>query len=152
MEPETVDLPSKGDISFEDILKAEKEQQNTVDKWKAWQETRNREYVQVQKIDSSDYLKPEQKLAAWERYLTAVLENNPFSTRDDELRKKAKKRIQYWKGFEGASIQEKPKYSVPSSSSTIIEWDGVYVAYANGIVRHTNTGLEWKVGPDRNMT
>jgi len=30
--------------------------------------------------------------------------------------------------------------------------DGVYVAYANGIVRDTKTGLEWKVGPDRNMT
>ena len=28
--------------------------------------------------------------------------------------------------------------------------DGVYVAYANGIVRDTKTGLEWKVGPDKN--
>ncbi|MBC8178362.1 MAG: DUF1566 domain-containing protein [Deltaproteobacteria bacterium] len=28
--------------------------------------------------------------------------------------------------------------------------DGVYVAYANGIVKDTNTGLEWKAGPDRN--
>jgi hypothetical protein len=27
--------------------------------------------------------------------------------------------------------------------------DGVYVAYANGIVRDTKTGLEWKVGPDK---
>jgi TolB-like protein len=29
--------------------------------------------------------------------------------------------------------------------------DGVYVAYANGVVRDTSTGLEWKVGPDRDM-
>jgi len=29
--------------------------------------------------------------------------------------------------------------------------DGQYIAYANGIVRDTNTGLEWKVGPNRNM-
>ena len=28
--------------------------------------------------------------------------------------------------------------------------DGVYVAYANGIVRDTKTGLEWKAGPDKN--
>ena len=27
--------------------------------------------------------------------------------------------------------------------------DGVYVAYANGIVRDTKTGLEWKAGPDK---
>ena len=30
--------------------------------------------------------------------------------------------------------------------------DGVYVAYANGIVRDTKTGLEWKVGPDKDTT
>ena len=28
--------------------------------------------------------------------------------------------------------------------------DGVYVTYANGIVRDTKTGLEWKAGPDKN--
>jgi hypothetical protein len=28
--------------------------------------------------------------------------------------------------------------------------DGVYVAYANGIVWDTKTGLEWKTGPDKN--
>jgi hypothetical protein len=27
--------------------------------------------------------------------------------------------------------------------------DGVYVAYANGIVKDTKTGLEWVVGPDK---
>jgi len=27
--------------------------------------------------------------------------------------------------------------------------DGVYVAYANGIVKDTKTGLEWAVGPDK---
>jgi len=40
----------------------------------------------------------------------------------------------------------------PSSSSyNICRRDGVYVAYANGNVRDTRTGLEWKVGPDRAM-
>jgi hypothetical protein len=30
--------------------------------------------------------------------------------------------------------------------------DGVYIAYANGIVKDTKTGLEWVVGPDGSMT
>ena len=30
-----------------------------------------------------------------------------------------------------------------------INREGIYVAYANGIVKDTNTGLEWKVGPDK---
>jgi len=47
-----------------------------------------------------------------------------------------------------ASLPQKSSYSQPSSStSKVIERDGVYVAYANGIVKDTNTGLEWKVGP-----
>ena len=35
------------------------------------------------------------------------------------------------------------------ATSNVIERDGVYAAYANGIVRDTKTGLEWKAGPDK---
>ena len=53
---------------------------------------------------------------------------------------------------EVASVPQKPSYSRPSSTSNVIERDGVYVAYANGIVKDTNKGLEWKVGPDKDTT
>jgi hypothetical protein len=50
-----------------------------------------------------------------------------------------------------ASIQPTATNTRPSSSiSNKIKRDGQYVAYANGIVKDTNTGLEWKVGPDKN--
>ena len=52
--------------------------------------------------------------------------------------------------IEVASLPQKPSYSRPSSStSNVIERDGIYVAYANGIVKDTKTGLEWKAGPDK---
>ena len=51
------------------------------------------------------------------------------------------------------SIQPATTYTLPSSStSNVMERDGIYVAYANGIVKDTKTGLEWKVGPDKNTT
>ena len=50
------------------------------------------------------------------------------------------------------SLPQKPSYSRSSSTSDVIERDGVYVAYANGIVKNTKTGLEWKVGPDKDTT
>ena len=53
--------------------------------------------------------------------------------------------------IETASLPQKPSYSRPSSTSAIINRDGIYVAYASGIVKDTNTGLEWLAGPDRNM-
>ncbi|MBW2707839.1 MAG: caspase family protein [Deltaproteobacteria bacterium] len=52
-----------------------------------------------------------------------------------------------------ASIKQTPKHStpvMPSSKGRILGRDGIYVAYAGGIVKDTNTGLEWKVGPNRN--
>ena len=52
---------------------------------------------------------------------------------------------------ETASLPQKPSYSRPSSTSNVIGRDGTYIAYANGIVKDTNTGLEWKVGPDKDM-
>ena len=49
-----------------------------------------------------------------------------------------------------ASIQSTTNHTRPTSStSDVIKRDGIYVAYANGIVKDTNTGLGWKAGPDR---
>ncbi|HIJ36420.1 MAG TPA: DUF1566 domain-containing protein [Deltaproteobacteria bacterium] len=48
-----------------------------------------------------------------------------------------------------ASVPQKPSYTQPSSKSNVVERDGIYVAYANEIVKDTKTGLEWKVGPDK---
>ena len=52
--------------------------------------------------------------------------------------------------IEVASVPSKPSSSHPASStSNVIKPDDQYVAYANGIVKDTNTGLEWKAGPDK---
>jgi len=54
---------------------------------------------------------------------------------------------------EVASVPPNPSYTRPlSSTSNIIKRDGIYVAYANGIVKDTKTGLEWITGPDRSTT
>jgi len=149
---EKVPLPSGEGVSFDDILKAEQEKKQAMERWSAWQAAKEKEYAQVQEIDRSDYLTPEQKKAAWERFLSTVADNNPFSEKDEELRGKAEERLRYWKGYKVASVPSTPKRPVSSSSgSNLTDRDGVYAAYANGVVRDTSTGLEWKAGPDKNM-
>ncbi len=37
------------------------------------------------------------KIAAWEQFITTFSANNPYSTRDEELRNMAQERIQFWK-------------------------------------------------------
>jgi len=52
--------------------------------------------------------------------------------------------------FTVEAVSSSPRAS--SSTSNVIKRDGIYVAYANGIVKDTKTGLEWKVGPDKETT
>jgi hypothetical protein len=54
---------------------------------------------------------------------------------------------------ETATLPEKPVQPVgPSSTLEEAGRDGLYVAHANGIVSDTGTGLEWVVGPDKDMS
>ena len=51
--------------------------------------------------------------------------------------------------IEVANVPKSSSYPQPASTSNVIERDGVYETYANGIVKDMRTGLEWKVGPDK---
>lgn len=44
------------------------------------------------------------------------------------------------------------RYSANGASIGEIKRDGIFVLYGNGIVRNMNTGVEWKVGPDKDTT
>jgi hypothetical protein len=60
------------------------------------------------------------------------------------------KRLEFRLELLQASNKTSPTDTSPASSTSgVIERDGIYVAYANGIVKDTNTGLEWLVGPDK---
>jgi len=115
-------------------------------------------------MDGSEY-----KQTPWEStslrgdfYFTTKGKDNRFSEEQASLARERrefeqakleferKRKESQRKQIEVASVPQKPSYSRPSSStSNITNRDGIYVAYANGIVRDTNTGLEWKAGPDK---
>ncbi len=42
--------------------------------------------------------------------------------------------------------------SLSTANANIMKRDGIYIVYANGIVKDTGTGLEWFAGPDKNIT
>ena len=50
---------------------------------------------------------------------------------------------------EVAGSPKNPSYSLPSSTSSMTERSGLFEIYANGIVKDTKSGLEWKTGPDK---
>lgn len=48
--------------------------------------------------------------------------------------------------------RERLKIEAEARFANVVQRDGVYVAYADGVVRDTSTGLEWMVGLNRNTT
>jgi hypothetical protein len=107
----------------------------------------------------------EVKLAQFQASIQPTATNNRFSQKQARLERvlqeleqaeaelEKKQRESQNQRVEVASIPQKPSHSRPSSSSSnVIKRDGIYVAYANGVVKDTSTGLEWKVGPDEPTT
>jgi hypothetical protein len=206
---------------IKDYDKVIEEREANKNKWDSWQKRLETDLAKVERYDKSGALNEKEKADAWSGLLASYSADNPYSVKDDELRKKAAERGLYWKGYKesgklfvdtaptGAKVRilnigpkfhqgmelrpgryhvetSKPGYETkkmwvqleaednkrlevrleqlqasiqqaaaytrrPSTNSNVIKRDGIYVAYANGIVKDTNTGLQWKVGPDRDM-
>ena len=125
--PGPVVLPQQGGASFDDIIRASETQRQAESKWSTWQNARNAEYAQVQKIDGDAYLKPDQKKQAWERFLSAVSQNNPHSSQDDDMRSRARDRIKYWDGQKTLAMAKIVKK--PSTKDSFINSIGMKFVY-----------------------
>ncbi|MFC1489307.1 DUF1566 domain-containing protein [Thermodesulfobacteriota bacterium] len=96
--------------------------------WGPWQEEREQKYREVLQIDRQDDLTPKQKIAAWEGFFKTLSKNNPHSSRDDKMRLDSRSRIAYWEFVSRFHLSD------------------------NGIVKDSQTGLEWISGPDKDIS
>ena len=210
-------IPDSGGIRDYDKIIQEREANRK--KWNSWQKSMEAALAKVERYDKSSALNAKEKAEAWDGLLASYGADNPYTTKDDEFRKKASERNRYWKGYKESgklSVNARPsnvtikilnigtkfhqgmtlkpgRYHVevskrgyqtkkiwvrldagevktvavsleqlqasiqpaatpirrPSPAPNVIKRDGIYVAYANGIVKDTNTGLEWKAGPNK---
>lgn len=72
----------------------------------------------------------------------------------EQMKAEVEVKNQQEEGIQTASLPQTPGPTPPTHApdASVVARDGQYVAYANGVVRDTKTGLEWKVGPDKTMT
>lgn len=133
-----------GGMSFGYILESAEKSRRVRQQWKRWQKTFDEEYRKVSRIDRSQQATPKEKVAAWEAFLAAHSENNPHSLRDNQLRAQAHARARYWKHVKPAPPT--------GSEQGEIGHDRTFVAYENGVVKDTKTGLEWVAGPDKDTS
>lgn len=121
-------------------------------KWLQWQANMEKDFEKAERYDHSRDLTAREKAEAWASFLSAYNADNPNSRRDDDMKRLAEKRRSYWISQKSTASTQMPSHSPSSPSPLLPDRDKRYMAQANGIVTDTNTGLEWVVGPDRDMT
>ncbi|MEE9390672.1 MAG: DUF1566 domain-containing protein, partial [Candidatus Aminicenantaceae bacterium] len=76
--------------SIEESTRLRKE---ALKRWDDWQSKMNSDFRNVENIEKNSVSTREEKKAAWEQFLRHYDENNPYITKDDELRQRAEQRI-----------------------------------------------------------
>ncbi len=102
-EPSRVDIPIKkpgeSDFSLEDL---EQEAQNIEENKAAWANQLSKmqqAMAQVESFEKQD-VPADRKVEALQRILDSFGEDNPYSDEDDEIRRKARERIAYWRRWQ----------------------------------------------------
>ncbi|NQT81045.1 MAG: DUF1566 domain-containing protein [Candidatus Aminicenantes bacterium] len=80
-------------LDLSSIEESTKLREEALRRWDDWQNKMNSDFRNVEGIDKKQVSTQEEKKAAWEQFLKHYEENNPYTTKDDELRQRAKQRI-----------------------------------------------------------
>ena len=80
--------PSSGGVDFGDLERARRERESVRTSWTAWQSRMAADFEKAM-----DYGDAKLSATAWQRFLEAYGEDNPFSTEDERLRVEARARL-----------------------------------------------------------
>ena len=114
--PAPTDSPepaATGAFSLDDLEQAANAEREARARWEAALKEMERARAQVEAYERQD-ISASLKIAAWERFLSVFAEENPHSMLDDELRRLAAERIQYWRN--SATSDAPPVAAAPSPS------------------------------------
>ena len=120
----TFEAPSDTSFSLEDLTKAAAEEQAHKAAWQTRLEKMEQALQQVKEYELQDISK-DLKIEAWQRFVDAFSEENPYATRDNEILDFAQQRMDYWRDF------TPPPTPTPSS---VFRLNGVTLYDADGQV------------------
>ncbi len=85
-----VATPPPPPVGIKDLDALIKKRRDVRSRWKGWQAKMDAAAKKAARYDKSGELEPEEKARVWKDFLGAYSADNPFSTKDEELRRKAK--------------------------------------------------------------
>jgi len=87
-------FPKKAEkLDLSSIEESTKLQEEALKSWDDWQNKMNSDFRSVEDINKNPVSTREEKKAAWEQFLRHYDENNPYATKDDELRQRAEQEL-----------------------------------------------------------
>ena len=113
---------------FRGIEEEKKRKQRVKEMLKPWHPEKEQKFSELILMDEKEVLTALQKIDIWEGFLKTIIEDDPSSLRDNQMRSKAKSRLSYW------------------------EYVSRFHFSASGIITDTQSGLEWIAGPDRDTS
>lgn len=93
-----VDAPSETTFSLNDLTEVAKQEQEVRAAWQAKLDDMQEAFSQVDAYEKQSISKT-LKIEAWDRFINAFSEDNPYSAEDDELRNIAQRQREYWDAY-----------------------------------------------------
>lgn len=133
--PATPGPGAVGSLGLDDLQREEQVRQQ----WAQWQARMKADYAQVAAFTGSADL----VVKAWERFLSAWVQNNPLSTEDETLRSQAQSQLARARQAATVAVSAPPPPVSPAPAVQTL--DGRYQILANGAeVKDLQTGLTWQ--------
>jgi len=93
-----IDTPSETTFSLDDLTEIADKEKQVKAAWQAKLNEMENAFSEVNEYEKQDISK-ELKIRAWKRFVKAFSEENPYSTRDNELLDIAEERTEYWNNY-----------------------------------------------------
>lgn|GEM_PF-4803605 len=123
--------PTKEDFSLDDLEKKGEQVEANKSEWSAKLKKMQTAYNRVLAYEKKD-VPPDLKVAAWERFISAFSEKDPYSNEDEEMRQKAQKAIEKWQA-EQKSEQKKKEETILAMGARPKTGGGAYTDPTTGM-------------------
>jgi hypothetical protein len=104
--------PKTEKVDLSDIEEAKRKRESSQQEWLVWQDSMRSDFKRVEGVDRSSEATLDEKKIAWERFLGAYKDNNPYGNEDEELRQRAEQKLK-------ELTEAKPKETKPVVQSRV---------------------------------
>lgn len=104
-EPQPTPSPQADSFSLDDLKEAAEQEERKKAGWQAKLQEMEKALLQIEDYEQRN-ISTNLKIAAWQRFIQVFSTDNPYSARDEELRRIANERIQYWQ--QGGTVAPTP--------------------------------------------